>query len=55
MYEIFVGAITSQIVVGPTGDTQAAELYAAKVTFKLPLASGFPGNLKGRFICLSDL
>lgn len=31
MYEIFVGAITSQLVVGPTGNTKAAELYAAKV------------------------
>ncbi len=31
LYEIFVGAITSQLVVGPTGNMQAAELYAAKV------------------------
>ena len=31
MYELFVGAITSQLVVGPTGNMKAAELYAAKV------------------------
>ncbi len=34
LYELFVGAITSQLVVGPTGNMKAAEIYAAKVCLK---------------------
>jgi hypothetical protein len=36
LYEIFVGEITSQMVVGPTGDAMAAELYASKVIITSP-------------------
>jgi hypothetical protein len=31
LYELFVGEITSQMIVGPTGNHAAAEIYAAKV------------------------
>jgi hypothetical protein len=31
LYELFVGEITSQIIMGPTGNPEAAEIYAAKV------------------------
>lgn len=30
MYELLCGCITSQLVVGPTGNIRAAEVYAAK-------------------------
>ena len=32
MYEVLTGTITSQIVVGPTGNARAAEVYAAKAS-----------------------
>ena len=38
MYEVLTGTITSQIVVGPTGNARAAEVYAAKAS-----APGLPG------------
>ena len=38
MYEVLTGTITSQIVVGPTGNARAAEVYAAKAS-----APGSPG------------
>ena len=32
MYELLTGAITSQVVVGPTGNVRAAEVYAAQAS-----------------------
>lgn len=32
MYEVLCGCITSQLVVGPTGNIRAAEVYAAKAS-----------------------
>ena len=32
MYELLCGCITSQLVVGPTGNMRAAEVYAAKAS-----------------------
>ncbi|KAK9918800.1 hypothetical protein WJX75_007031 [Coccomyxa subellipsoidea] len=48
LYEIFVGEITSQMVVGPTGDAMAAELYASKVAggYRRPLPSFLPEKLR---------
>ncbi|CAL8471285.1 g10827 [Coccomyxa elongata] len=48
LYELFVGAITSQLVVGPTGNMQAAELYAAKVAagYRRPLPNFLPEELR---------
>ncbi|KAK9918987.1 hypothetical protein WJX75_008520 [Coccomyxa subellipsoidea] len=48
MYELFVGAITSQLVVGPTGNMKAAELYAAKVAggYRRPLPDFLPEQLR---------
>lgn len=43
MYELFVGAITSQLVVGPTGNMRAAELYAAKVPPPMLTSPPFSG------------
>ncbi len=36
MYELLCGCITSQLVVGPTGNMRAAEVYAAKASSRLP-------------------
>ena len=33
MYELLCGCITSQLVVGPTGNMRAAEVYAAKASY----------------------
>ena len=34
MYEVLCGCITSQLVVGPTGNMRAAEVYAAKASHR---------------------
>ena len=40
MYELLTGAITSQVVVGPTGNVRAAEVYAAQASvIALPVGS----------------
>lgn len=36
MYEVLCGTITSQIVVSPTGNARAAEVYAAKASAPTP-------------------
>jgi hypothetical protein len=37
MYEVFSGMTTSQVVVGPTFNPKAAEVYAYKVRYPCPL------------------
>ncbi|CAK0785797.1 hypothetical protein CVIRNUC_009008 [Coccomyxa viridis] len=48
MYEVLTGTITSQIVVGPTGNARAAEVYAAKVAggYRRPLPEYLPEALR---------
>ncbi|CAK0785798.1 hypothetical protein CVIRNUC_009009 [Coccomyxa viridis] len=48
MYELLTGAITSQVVVGPTGNVRAAEVYAAQVASgeRRPLPDSIPEALR---------
>jgi len=47
MYEVLCGCITSQIVVGPTGNMRAAEVYAAKASL--------PSSLPSQALLISSL